>query len=64
MTEKPKEELTDEEHAVLMEVVNSGDKGIFPETIAKKLKMPIEKVEKILNNFEEEGWFYSEEIDE
>ena len=53
-------DLTDEERAVLMEVVNAGDKGVFPEDIAKKLNMPPEKVEEILDNFEKEGWFYSE----
>ena len=61
MSEEPSEELTDEENAVLMEVVNAGDKGGYPEDIAKKLKMPVEKVEAILENFEKEGWFFSEE---
>ncbi len=57
-------DLTEEEEAVLNEVVNAGEKGVTSEDIAKKLGMPIEKVEQILNDFEESGWFYSEEEDE
>ena len=61
MANEPEKELTDEERAVLMEVVNAGDKGILPEEIAAKLNLPLDKVEKILDMFEEEGWFYSTE---
>lgn len=61
MSEDPPEDLTDEERAVLMEVVNADDKGVYPEDIAKKLKISTERVEEILENFEKEGWFYSEE---
>lgn len=64
MSEEPSKDLTDEENAVLMEVVNAGDDGVYPENIAKKLKMPTEKVEEILENFEKEGWFFSEEDEE
>ncbi len=64
MSEEPEEELTDEERAVLNEVVNAGDDGVYPEDIAEKLNIPVEKVEKILDNFEEAGWFYSEEDEE
>ncbi|MHA1132222.1 MAG: hypothetical protein ACTSQI_10415 [Candidatus Helarchaeota archaeon] len=61
MSEEPENELTDDERAVLNEVVNAGDDGIYPEDIAKKLNIPVKNVEKILDNFEEAGWFYSEE---
>lgn len=64
MSEEPTEELSDEERAVLMEVVNAGDEGATPEDIAKTLKMPEEKVIEILENFEKENWFYSEEEEE
>lgn len=64
MSEEPSKDLSDEERAVMMEVVNAGEKGVFPEDIAKKLKMPEEKVVEILDNFEKEHWFYSEEEDE
>ena len=60
MSEDDAVDLTDEERAVLMEVVNAGDKGVSPDEIAKKLNMSPEKVEEILDNFEKEGWFYSE----
>ena len=64
MSEEPSKELSEEEHAVMVEVANSGDKGVYPEDIAKKLNMPAEKVEEILENFEKDGWFYSEEDEE
>ena len=64
MSEEPSTELSEEEHAVLMEVIKSGDDGVFPEEIAKKLKMPVKKVEEILDNFEERGLFYSEEVED
>ncbi|MDD1779120.1 MAG: hypothetical protein LUQ65_13215 [Candidatus Helarchaeota archaeon] len=54
-------DMTDEERAVLMEVVKAGDKGVLADNIAKKLKIPVEKVEQILDHFEESGWFYSED---
>ncbi|TFG04880.1 MAG: hypothetical protein EU536_03545 [Promethearchaeota archaeon] len=54
-------DMTEEEYAVFMEVVNSGEKGIIPEDIAKNLKMSLKKVEEILDDFEERGIFYSEE---
>jgi len=60
-SEEPEIDMTDEERAVLMEVVKAGDKGVIAANIAKKLKMPTEKVEQILERFEEEGWFYSED---
>jgi DNA-binding IclR family transcriptional regulator len=63
MSELPSEDLTDEERAVLNEVVKAGEKGVLPEDIAKKLKMPVDKIIEILEHFEEEGWFYSEEED-
>ncbi|MDD1779180.1 MAG: hypothetical protein LUQ65_13515 [Candidatus Helarchaeota archaeon] len=59
--EEPEIDMTDEERAVLMEVVKAGDKGVLSDNIAKKLKIPVEKVEQILEHFEEEGWFYSED---
>ena len=52
MPKEPSEELSEEEHAVMIEVVDSGDKGIYPEEIAKKINMPAEKVEAILDKFE------------
>ena len=64
MSEEPSKELSEEEHAVMVEVANSGDKGVYPEEIAKKLNMPAEKVVEILENFEKDGWFYSEEDEE
>ena len=70
MSEEPEESeesedlLSEEENAILMEVVNAGDKGITSDQIAKKLNMPIEKVEKILDKFEEDGWFFAEEEEE
>jgi DNA-binding MarR family transcriptional regulator len=63
MSDLPSEDLTDEEQAVLNEVVKAGEKGVLPEDIAKKLKMPVDKIIEILERFEEEGWFYSEEED-
>ncbi|HUX98453.1 MAG TPA: hypothetical protein VMV49_02750 [Candidatus Deferrimicrobium sp.] len=63
MAEEPTEDLTDEERAVLNEVVKAGEKGVLPEDVAKKLKMPVNKIIEILERFEEEGWFYSEEED-
>jgi len=56
-------DLTDEERAILMEVVKAGEKGVLADEIAKKLKIPVKKVEQILDRFEEEGWFYSEDQD-
>lgn len=56
-------DMTDEERAILMEVVKAGDKGVVADDIAKKLKMPVKKVEQILDRFEEEGWFYSQDED-
>jgi DNA-binding MarR family transcriptional regulator len=64
MSDEPQDDLTEEEQAVLMEVVNAGDKGVLPDEIALKLKMSVENVEKILDTFEKDGWFYSEEDEE
>jgi DNA-binding MarR family transcriptional regulator len=67
MSEEPDESedlLSEEENAILMEVVNAGDKGITSDDIAKKLDIPVDKVEEILNKFEEDGWFFSEEAEE
>ncbi len=64
MAEEPDKDLSEEERAVLAEVVNSGDKGVYPDEIAKKLNMSEEKVEEILENFEKQGWFYSEADEE
>ncbi len=61
MPEEPTEELSDEERAVLNEVVKAGEKGVIPEEISKKLNISEDKVIEILENFEKEGWFYSEE---
>jgi hypothetical protein len=61
--EEPEIDLTDEERAIMMEVVKAGDKGVLADDIAKKLKMPVKKVEQILDRFEEEGWFYSQDED-
>ena len=61
MAEEFDEDLSEEERAVLNEVIKAGDDGIYPDEIAQKLNMPVEKVEEILDNFEKEGWFYSDE---
>ena len=71
MPEEPEDEefdeleddMSEEERAVLDLVVKAGDRGILSEEIAKKLKMPVEKVEEILEKFESDGWFFSEEED-
>ena len=60
-SEESEIDLTDEERAILMEVVKAGEKGVIADDVAKKLKMPVKKVEQILDRFEEEGWFYSED---
>ena len=59
MPEEPEDEefdeleddMSEEERAVLDLVVKAGDRGILSEEIAKKLKMPVEKVEEILEKF-------------
>jgi len=63
-SEESEIDLTDEERAILMEVVKAGDKGILADQVAKKLKLSVKKVEQILDRFEEEGWFYTEEEEE
>ncbi|MHA1266435.1 MAG: MarR family transcriptional regulator [Candidatus Helarchaeota archaeon] len=63
MAEESNEDMTEEEYEVFLAVVNSGENGILPEEIAKKLKMTTTAVEQILEKFEKRGLFYSEEED-
>jgi len=61
-SEESEIDLTDEERAILMEVVKAGEKGVLADEVAKKLNIPIKKVEQILDRFEEEGWFYTDDV--
>ncbi|MHA1271348.1 MAG: hypothetical protein ACTSPY_16260 [Candidatus Helarchaeota archaeon] len=45
-------------------VLKSDDVGVYPEDIAKELKIPTKEVEEILDLLEEKGFLYSEEDEE
>jgi len=56
--------LSKKEKDVLYLVLKSDDVGVYPEDIAKELKIPTKEVEEILDLLEEKGFLYSEEDEE